>query len=494
MSAPILNGHLLTSGIRWSALGQYTVQAVSLVSSVVLARLLDPRDFGLLAMALVFVSFTQALAQLGSGTLVVQRKQVSRQLLDSLFSVNLLAGILGAVALWILSPLVARLYRTGDVVPVLRALSAVLVLSSAGLIHGGLLRRRLDFRRLAWIEAAAVISKGACAISLAALGKGVWALVAGFATESLVRTGLLFTFSGWFPRLQIKRKEIMEAKDFLLNVTGFAIFRMVSRNADNLIIGRALGSVSLGYYSLAYTLYTLPNQYVSFVVARVLLPALSAVQDEKEELKRIYLRACEGISLITFPITIGLALTAGPFVLSVYGEKWSPAIPVVSVLAALASIQSIAVTTGHLLIALDKTGVYLRWGLFSGAVLIAAFLIGIRWGLMGITSAYALTMIPLSFGSFFISFRAAGIAFRELLHALRPYASATLAMAIAVGVVRSSTTGFGLAAIETLVISVLIGALAYGAMLYMSRPPAVYDLARMVGVDFPARPRLAEGR
>lgn len=470
----------MSSGIRWSALGEYSTEGVIFVVYVILARLLAPRDFGLLAMAMVFVGMTDMFSRLGTNTIVIQQKRLTQGLLSSLFFLNLVAGIIVGGVFFLLSPLFGLLIDNPHVTPILRVLSITFVTSSIGSVHNGLLRRKLLFNRLAVIQLSAALSKGAVAIYLALAGYAVWALVIAILISDLLRTALLFFATAWLPRLHMDWREIKRVKSFMFNITGFGLFNSLSTRAGNFIIGRFLGATLLGYYSLAYRLQTLPNQYVSHVVGRVLLPSLSAAQDDDALFRRRYLRACAGVALITLPISVGLALVAEAFVLTVYGEKWRAAIPVIAILSLVGAIHSIAVLSGNIFIAKGQTGLWLKWGIFSGIISALSLLAGLPWGLVGVTCGCAVSTVALACLSFIISFRLFGLRLSGLFAVLRPYLLATAIMGLTVICLRGALDKLALPPAGILVCCACAGFLIYSICMFKIRPPAFKDFIDML--------------
>ncbi|MBN1559792.1 lipopolysaccharide biosynthesis protein [candidate division KSB1 bacterium] len=473
-------------GIRWNALGEYSTQGVTFVIYIVLARLLEPHDFGLLAMAMIFIGITDLLSRLGTNTVVIQQKSLSQELLSSLFFLNLGMGLVVGVLLIGLSPFLGWLIKNPAVTPILQILSVTFVIQAIGSVHNGLLRRKLLFNRIAILNFSVAIIKGAVAICLALLGYRVWALVIAVIVASMLRTLFLFIATGWSPSFCLDWAEIRRVRSFIYNITGFGLFNSFASRAGNFLIGRFLGAASLGIYSIAFKLFTLPNQYVSHVVGNVLLSALSAVQENNSLLQKKYLRASAGIALITFPLSIGLALVAKPFVLTLYGDKWSAAAPIITILSLVGSIHSIAVISGNIFIAKGRTRLWLGWGVFSGTVSSLSVLCGLPWGLMGVTVAYAFSSIILVYVSFIISCRLIDLRMADFISVLMPYLRATLIMAAVVILLRVLFEHFFFPPVIVLAGCICGGLLAYSFIMLMTRPPAFVDLAAILTAKCPA--------
>jgi PST family polysaccharide transporter len=213
---------------------------------------------------------------------------------------------------------------------------------------------------------------------------------------------------------------------------------------------------------------------------RVLFPAFSRLQDDNEQLGKTFLRVCGGIALITFPLMAGLAAVAGPFVLTVLGEKWSPIIPLIVILSPIGMIQSVAIPTGRIFIAKGRSDWHFRWTLVSGIVIVSSFISGLPWGIVGVASAYAIVMVPLTFISFHLAFRLIDLSFSDLATALGPYAMATGIMAGAVLGCRFGLESMGSRPHLVLGICVASGFLVYSMIIMIKRPVALTDLANVL--------------
>jgi PST family polysaccharide transporter len=412
--------HKAVSGIKWSALSQFGRQGAQLITTVILARLLAPSDFGLVSMAMVVVGFVGIFKDLGTAAAVIQRKELSEALLSSIFWLNAGFGLLAMLVLFLLAPLAGALYHEPRVVAVLQLLSLSFIVSGFGALHQALLERHLFFDTLAKLELASVSTGSVVGIGLALSGAGVWSLVFQSLTTAAVATVLLWISSSWRPQWVFQRREIAAIGRFSLNLTGFNIFNYFARNADYLLIGRYLGAQQLGFYTLAYRMLLFPLQNITTVVGRVMYPVLSTMQDDDRRFASIYLKVCAAIALIAFPLMAGLLVLAEPIVLSFFGGSWSPVILLIMIFAPVGMIQSIGATVGGIYQVKGRTDLMFRWGIGAGSLAIAAFVVGLNWGIVGVAGVYAIVAFILFYPSFAIPFRLVNMSFAQLLNALRP--------------------------------------------------------------------------
>lgn len=421
------------SAVTYSTASQVVRQITQSITSVILARLLSPSDFGLMGMALVTTGFAALFKDLGTSAAVIQKKDLSPVLLSTLFWVNVIFGLVITVLLLAITPLVITLFGDPRVGPVLRLLSLTFAISGIGVVKQSLLERELKFRTLANIEIAATLGGSVVGMTCAWLGSGVWSLAYQSLAAVAITTLLLWIFTPWRPMLVFSGAEVKSISRYSLNLAGFNIFNYFIRNADNLLIGRFLGAQDLGYYNLAYRFLLYPVQTVSSVIGRVMFPFYSRIQDDSSRFRRHYLNVAASVALVTFPIMMGLIALAEPFVLAILGPGWRPVIVLLQILAPIGLLQSIGSTVGGIYQAKGRTDWMLWWGVAAGTLVIVSFLIGLQWGITGVAAAYAVASTMLAYPSFAIPFRLISLRVRDLGAVLwRPLlSSGTMVMGLA---------------------------------------------------------------
>lgn len=403
------------SNVKWSALSKFSRQGTQFVTTIILARFLSPSDFGLLGMAMVVIGFIEIFKDLGTISAIIQKKDLSAVLLSSIFWVNVGFGILATAVLFFGAPLGEFFYGEPGVVEILRVLSLNFFISSLGILQQGLLQRSLAFKSLAKVEISAVVCGAVAGIGLAWFGAGVWSLVFESLLTVFLTTIFLWFSSAWRPQWIFHWKEIKPVTSFSLNLVGFNVFNYFSRNADNFLIGRYFGAQNLGYYTLAYNILLFPIQSISSVIGRVMYPVLSKFQNDHQRFAHAYLKMIEFIAIITFPLMAGFFSLAKPFVITFFGNDWLPVVPLIMILAPVGMIQSIGTTVGLIYQAKGKTSWMFYWGVASGTLVILAFLIGLRWGILGVAVAYSIISLVLFYPNFSIPFRLVDLDFTSLI-------------------------------------------------------------------------------
>ncbi|MHB8168802.1 MAG: MOP flippase family protein [Thermoleophilia bacterium] len=467
------------SGIKWTSASQVGRQVMQWITMVVLARLLVPADFGLVGMAMVVIGFVMIFKDLGTSAAVIQRQQSSDELLSSIFWVNVAFGLLATVILFFCSPLIGAFYGDDRVTAIMRLLSLTFFISGLSIMQQALLERDLKFDRVAKIELSSFVAGSVIGIGVAVAGLGVWSLVIQTLAVSLMTTLLLWIGTPWHPRLFIRSREVKEVCGYSLNLAGFNIFNYFSRNADNLLVGRFLGATELGYYSLAYRIMLYPLQSITLVIGRIMFPVYSQMQDNDARFRGAFLQTASSIAFISFPLMLGLMVLRHSLILVLFGSQWQPVIVLVAILAPIGMIQSIMATVGPLYQAKGRTDLYFGWGVVSSGICVLSFVIGLRWGIVGVASAYAIANILLVYPCFAIPFRLIDLPMRELGFSLwRPLLSSLLMTAViagARGIILTNETS-----LVKLGIMIAIGAATYSLFSWMINRNLMRQMASLV--------------
>lgn len=451
----------LVTGLAWTGGAKWATQILSWLSTLIVARLLTPADYGLVGMAMVYLGFVQLVNELGLGSAVIQRRGLTDDQVARLAGLSVLAGFgffaVSAAAAW---P-IARFFAEPPVTAIIVVLSLTSVINGWQLIPKSLLTRDLQFRRVAGIEAAEAITLTATTLSLAVAGLGYWALVIGPVAAKLVGTVLTII---WRPqRLAWPRRfrSIAGEVAFGWHVVVSQVTWYLYTNADFAIVGRVLGKTSLGAYTIGWSLASIPVDRISAVVGRVTPAVLAAVQDDPPALRRYFAGLTETLGAITFPASIGLALVADHFVLVALGDGWRAAILPLRLLAFYAGFRSIATLYGQVMIATGRPHLLMQFNLVALLILPLMFYLGTTWGTAGVAAAW-IVGYPIVTVPFFLRYvlRFTGLTVGGYLRALWPALSGTAVMAVAVLLTRALTDG-ALARPLALALDVGVGALAY---------------------------------
>jgi O-antigen/teichoic acid export membrane protein len=375
-------------GIRWSTLQQGVNHAISVTVFVVLARILQPEDFGLVAFSSVVIGFVGPFVTQGLGAAIVQRENLEELHLDAAFWFNMTVGTLLSALLALCAPAIASTMGQPDAGPVIAWLAVGLFILSLSSVQGAILRRNLAFRALATRSLVAAVVAGSAAVILALSGFGVWSLVARQLIESIISVVLLWSVSGWRPRLRFSRTHFQDLFRFGFNVVATDLLVFVNRRADNLFIGFFLGPAALGYYAVAYRLLTMALRFLSQTVYRVAMPVVARLQSEPQRVARSFCRITHATAHVSLPIFAGLGLLASDLVPALFGPKWSPSIPVMQLLAGVGALQTLLRPIVAVIVGMGRPEWRLRLQFVDGVMNLAGFAVAVHWGFVAVAFSY----------------------------------------------------------------------------------------------------------
>jgi PST family polysaccharide transporter len=483
----------VVKGAGLNAAARFGTQVLSIACTSVVARRVPPSAYGLMGMAAVVIGFVGLFRDIGTTSAIIQRRDIDDGLLTSVFWLNLSIGIAVAGACWVTAPWVALFYREPALLGILRALSLLFLIPSLSGVNNALLVRELQFSRIAAMELVAGTAGLAAAVTAALLGAGVWSLVINLLAISIVSVMVALWARPWWPKLHFSWVEIRSISGFGLNLSAFNIVNYFARNADNLLIGKYLGAAPLGYYALAYNIMLFPVQAVSQTLGRVLFPVFAAMQSDHARFRQAYLRSSAATAFFTFPLMAGAAVLAPELIALFLGPRWGPVVPVLRILAPIGMLQSLTANTQHIYLATGSTRAMFRWGTLFSVVLVAGFVAGLPWGIMGVAAIYAVLSVLLAIPSLAIPFRLIGLPLTALWKSLQLIAVSTAAMGAAVAALRWVLV-FRLKAppLATFGICVVMGAAFYFLFMYYRRSAVFHDVLTLAGPRWSVLRRLAD--
>lgn len=468
------------SGVAWSTLARVLQQAAQILFSVLLARLLLPEDFGLLAMVFVFSGFAGSLADFGFRSALVEKQHLEDRHLHSVFWLTITLGAALTAVFILLSPYIAVFYNQPLLKPICQLLAFGYVFASSGIVPCAVLQRRMDFDRLAKIEIVVTFLSGAAAVCLALLGWGVWSLVIQGLGAGCIRSVMLFVSSRWHPHFTFDPGAVKELLHYSVNLGGFGVVNYWARNGDNLIIGKLLGAVALGIYDRAYALMLLPITQIISVVSDVMFTALSSIKNDKARVRGVYLRAISVIALISFPMMIGLFVVAEPFIASVYGAKWMAVAPILQILCVVGLLQSVIGPTGWIYTSQGRTDWMFRWGVVGSITVVTGIIIGALFGTTrAIAIGYALANFLLIYPSIKIPGKLIHMNFRDVVEVVAAQFCFSVVMGLCVWVVGQVLPSHW-SSWAHLTVLVLWGIFVYGNLVAFFNIPAYRDVCRLV--------------
>jgi O-antigen/teichoic acid export membrane protein len=470
--------------VTWSAARKWGVRLISFLVMLILARLVSPGSFGLVAYATVFTAFAQIFVDQGFSDAIVQFPKLEREHLDTAFWVSILTGAILTVVGITASGLIANIFREPDLKPIVSWLSLIFILSSLSSVQQSILRRELAFKQLTIRSLTATIVSGIVAVVMAFLGFGVWSLVAKLLVEAIVSVIALWQVSNWRPSFHFSKESFKELFSYGINIVGGDFVDFLSVHSDDFLIGYFLGTVVLGYYTLAYNLLIVMTDLLVSVPNAVAFPVFSKIQDDPERLKSAFYEVTLLQSLMAFPLFLGVSAVAPEAVRVLYGDKWITSIPVVQILMLMGIVRSASYFYSSIFRAAGKP--FWRFGIYAltAALNVVGFLLVVRMGIVAVAISY----VVVSYGLMPLYF----LLIRNLIHVtirshLNQYVPALISSLIMIAIVFLLKYGIGdnLLLPVRLFILVIVGAGTYVVSIRVIRPSLYKKMLELAHMAFP---------
>ena len=421
-------------GIAWETASNIIGQVSQLIISIVLARLLLPRDFGIVVAASTFQGMLGQIWRMGLGKALIQRKDAQPQHFSTVFTVTFFTGIVITIVFISLSSFAAQFFREPIVGSVMIWSSLTFVFYAFSVVPAAILSRDLEFKKIALINLSADVGGGILSVILALLGFGLWSLVIGkiasSVSDAIMRSYYAWKTDGWLPRFGYNHKAFKELFHFGALVTVKDIIGNLCGNIDSFFIGRMLGTTILGFYSRAFRVATAPIMQMQTSVSEVLFSGFSRIQDDNKRLRSWYQKIICTSTLIGFPVFIGIYLVAPSFVNVIYGQKWMPIVIPLKILCIAGAVRSLYAFAGLIIDAKGHAKATMTLSMVNLLLLGAALFISARWGMNAVCVAVLCVALLFAFLTLSLLIRYIAITWKLYFQAVLPAMTYTAFMFI----------------------------------------------------------------
>ena len=379
------------TGLIWSVIQTSGTQVFSLVTFLVLARLLTPETFGLVALADVFLAFMQIFLDQGFAKALIQREELEPEHKDAAFWSQVATGLILATITVLAASAIAGIFEQPKLIPILRWLSIIFIINSLSRVHNALLSREFSFKIIALRSLWATLVSGIVGIGMAVAGYGVWSLVALNITAQLF--SLLFTWNTveWRPRWQFSPKHFGDLYSFGVYILALKFVQFFNKRSDNLLIGYFLGETALGYYAIAYRILEIMTQLLVKTIDKVALPTFARLQTEPDRFRELFYQTTQYTCLMASPVYLGVAILAPELIVSLFGQQWIPAISVMQILAFEGIVLSISLFHRSVFVSMGKPLLAVRINLVNATANVIACSIAVRSGINAVAVAYVVS-------------------------------------------------------------------------------------------------------
>lgn len=457
------------AAVKWSTLSTVVTTLLQTAQVVTVSRLLSPEDYGLISMIMVVVGIAVTLSDFGVSNAIIQRQEITRGELSSLYFLNLAAGAAIGAAVWLLAPVACLYYREPQLLEPMRWMALLCVIPAIGQQFQALFQKELEFDYLAKVDIVSTAAGFAVALAGAGAGYGVYALVGSYLANAAVKSACLAAagWRRWKPGWRFSRRDLRGFAGFGAYQMGSGVAQTFLSNLDYLILGRLAGAQALGYYTFAYQLGIMPLQKLWPLVSQVSLPLLARVQDRSELLRQGYFHIVRLIGYATGPLYLGLAVTAPQLVPFAFGGQWEESIPLVQVLAVMFLARSSVIPAQSLLLAVGRADARFHYSVLCLAIAAPCLAAGAwAYGAEGTAYAYLaaqVLIVWLNYGHFVR--KVIGPCAADFMRSFLPGTALSLFMAVFVhllGVLLSGTESGLLVLSAQLASGVLMYAVLFG--------------------------------
>lgn len=409
-------------GSAWIALSYGGRQALTLISMLALVRMLEPRAFGLMALAMTMLLVLEAVHESGlASALIYLRTDIERAAGTALVVSTLSSFVLYGVC-FLVAPLLADIFHASSLTDILRVLSLVVIFRGFAIVPGAILERELNFRGRGAAELLAAFVQATVSIGFALAGAGVWSLVVGNLAAAVVAAVAVWLIIPWRPSpRQAQWGALRQLWRYSWFMTGANILVLANNTVDNVIVGRLLGAGQLGFYTVTYRVATMPDDVIGYIVGRVMFPVYSRLSQDRREFGRVYVQNLQRVALLSLPVSVGVIVAAEPIVLGLLGETWRPVVTPLRILAVYALVRALVAPSGEVFKGAGKP----YWLTASGAahlsLSIPCLLVLVpRHGLNGAALGMLAPMAVVGLAAFCVSARMLDLELGTIARALVP--------------------------------------------------------------------------
>ncbi|RKX32785.1 MAG: hypothetical protein DRP46_00380 [Candidatus Zixiibacteriota bacterium] len=474
-----LKGHVL-SGLKWTAGVKFFTQIVNWTFTIIVIRLLQPNDYGLLAMATIFTSLCLLLNEMGLGAAIVQARQLTENILRQALGLIILLNSIIVITLFFFAPFIADIFDEPRLSDITRVLSLQFPIMAYYVVPNSLLIREMKFKSISLVGIFAELSNGICTLTLAWFGFGVWSLVIGTIIRVVVLCigiNIVSPFIRW-PSFNFSGFTELAKFGGLISVQ--RVLWYFYSQADVFIIGRILGSTILGYYSIAMHIASLPLQKVGSIFSQVGLPAYSKLQDDPGAVSDYVFKVSRLLGVIGFPIFFGISSISPELVTIVLSEKWLPSILPLQLLSLIIPLRALNVSFTPAVNGIGRPDIIANTLGVACVIMPVAFLIGVNWGLTGVSIAWIVGYLVWFIYLLIKVLPVLGLKMKKFFRALYPSFICATTMYASIYACRMVLNYWQFSPIPTLSILISCGVIIYTGQMYIIFKKVCKDCLSMI--------------
>lgn len=468
------------SAFIWSSFGQYTTQGVTFVITVILARLLEPSEFGLIAMLTIFVVISTTLQNFGFNAALIQRNDITSTDYSTIFYFNIGVSIFIYIILFLSAPWIASFFNELQLVLIARVYMIILIINGMSIIQTTILTKKINFKPQVVIRLITAILSGIVGIVMALNGFGVWSLVVQALLGSCLNSILLWFLNDWRPSLEFSMSSFQKLFGFSSRLFASNMLYNVFSAIDNLVIGKLFSAADLGFYTRAKSLKELPLKNTTTVLEKILFPVFATIKDDITKLLQVFNKFLGLIAFIVFPIMLGMAAVADPLIRVLVTEKWLPAVGYLQLFCFFGFVKPLRSININILMVKGRSDIILNLEIINKILFVIGMVIGFNWGIKGFLIAhlivnYLIYLILINYSCKFLNYSVL-----SQLKNIFPPLLLSIVMAISVYYIG---TFFEHKYLLKLIMEIISGVIIYFSMAYLFKVKAMEDMLFLIKND-----------
>jgi teichuronic acid exporter len=451
------------SGLLWKLMERGGTQGIQFIVQIILARLLLPEDYGIIALVLVFLTIANVFVQSGFNTALIQKKDADEADFSSVFYLSLFIAGLIYIVLFFTAPFISAFYEEPQLIPVFRVLSITLFFGALNSIQNAVIARNLQFKKLFLSSSGAILISGTVGVYMAYTGFGVWALVGHQLTNQLLIMLILWFTVKWRPKRLFSPRKVKNLFSFGWKLLVSSLINTIYNDLRSLIIGKMYNPAMLGFYNRGQQFPSLIVLNIDGSIQSVMLPVLSSQQDNRPRVKDMMRRAIVTSSFIIFPMMVGLAVTAEPLVMLLLTDKWLPCVPFLQIFCAVYAFMPIHTANLQAINALGRSDIFLKLEVIKKVFGISILVVTVFYGIYAIALGQVLSGIISTFINAYPNKRLLGYSYKEQWNDIYP----SLLLSLVMGTLVYSLKWLGLSVLITFIAQVCVGVIVYVVMAWL---------------------------
>lgn len=475
MTKKVSNKQIFSS-LVWKLMERGGVQGISFIVSIVLARILTPEEYGLIAIVLIFINLANVFVQSGFNTALIQKKDADDLDFSTIFYFSFFIASLLYIVLFFSSSFISDFYHQPMLEPVIKVLSIILFFGAVNSIQVAIISREMQFKKLFYSSIGAVLASGIIGIMMAVMGFGVWALVGQQITSQFFTTIIMWFTVKWRPQLQFSYSRLKSLFSYGWKILFASLIDALYLDLRTLVIGRIFSPDMVGYYNRGKQFPTIIVNNIDGSIQSVMLPTYASHQDNRVRVKSLMKRSISTSSFIVIPMMVGLAVVAEPVVKLILTDKWLPSVPILQIYCAVYAIRPILTANIQAIKGLGYSGDFLNIEFINKAIGIIILIISVRYGVIAIAWGVLISSFISIFLYAYPNVKLLDYKLDEMLKDAAPSVFLSSVMAMIILLLRLT----GLSTISLLVLQVLVGGLVYLLLAWLFKLETFVYLVKIV--------------